>query len=99
LSLETLEIVPKKIIGKGKDLREGTSVDEIAISDDSHYPHIGTPIFSSHSISIPSAGVSQILNFGSVPIEFSPHVLGLEGEILVTSLSPKFVPWFRPNTS
>jgi hypothetical protein len=39
------------------------------------------------------------LNFGSVPVEFSPPGLGFEGESLVTPLSLEIVPWFRPNAS
>jgi hypothetical protein len=58
LPLTTPEVVPEKIIRKGKALREGTSTDEPGISDDFHYPHIGTPIFAAHSTVIPSVGVS-----------------------------------------
>jgi hypothetical protein len=43
--------------------------------------------------------VSRFLNFGSVPAEFSPPGLGLEGEILVTPLSSEAVPWRRPGTT
>jgi hypothetical protein len=32
-------------------------------------------------------------------VEFSPPGLGLEGETLVTPLSPEIVQWFRPNAS
>jgi hypothetical protein len=39
------------------------------------------------------------LNFGSVPAEFSPPGLGLEGESLVTLLSSEAVPWCRPGTT
>jgi hypothetical protein len=38
------------------------------------------------------------LKFGSVPVEFSSPGLGLEGESLVTPISPEVVPWFRPRT-
>jgi hypothetical protein len=79
LPLATPEEDPEKIIRKGKALQEGTSTDEPGISDDFHYPHIGTPISTTHSTIIPSVGVSQSLNFGSVPIDFSPPGLGLEG--------------------
>jgi hypothetical protein len=99
LPLATPEADPEKIIRKGKALREGTSTVEPGISDDFHSPPIETPISASHSTLIPSVGVSRSLNFGSVPVEFSPPGLGLEGEILVTPLSPEVVPWFRPNTS
>jgi hypothetical protein len=75
LPLAAPEADPEKIIRKGKALRGGTSSTEPCISDDFHYP-LGTPIFSSHSIVIPSAGVSRTLNFGSFPVEFSPPGLG-----------------------
>jgi hypothetical protein len=58
-----------------------------------------TPISASHFPIIPSVGVSRILNFGSVPVEFSPPGLRLEGENLVTPLSPEVVPWSRPRTT
>jgi hypothetical protein len=69
------------------------------ISDDFHHPPLETPISSSHFHVIPSIGVSQSLKFGSVPADFSPPGMGLEGEILVTPISPKGVPWFKPRTS
>ena len=75
LPLAVPEADPEKIIRKGKALRGGTSSIEPCISDDFHYP-LGTPIFSSHSTVIPSTGVSRTLNFGSVPVEFSPPSLG-----------------------
>jgi hypothetical protein len=96
--LATPEADPEKIIRKGKALHEGTSTVEPGISDDFHYP-IGTPISSFQPSVIPSVGVSRTLNFGSVPVEFSPPGLGLEGESLVTPLSPEIIPWFRPNAS
>jgi hypothetical protein len=60
------------------------------------YPFVGTPFSSSQLPSRPFSKVSHFLNFWSVPAEFSPPSLGLEREILVTPLSPKFVPWRRP---
>jgi hypothetical protein len=99
LPLATPEADPEKIVRKGKAPREGTSTVEPGISDDFHCPPLETPISSSHSPIIPSVGVSQSLKFGSVPVEFSPPGLDLEGEILVTPLSPEVVPWSRPQTS
>jgi hypothetical protein len=96
LPLATPEADPEKIIRKGKALNQGTSTVEPSIYDDFHYP-IGTPIYAFQPSVIPSVGVSQTLNFGSVHVKFSPPGLGLEGEILVTPLSPEFVPWFRPS--
>jgi hypothetical protein len=72
---------------------------EPGISDDFHHPPIETPIFASHSPVIPSVGVSRSLKFGSVPVDFSPPGLGLEGESFVTPISPEVVPWFKPRTS
>jgi hypothetical protein len=95
----TPEADREKIIKKGKTLQGGTSIVEPGISDDFHYPPIETPISSSHSSVIPSIGVSGSLNFGSVPVDFSPPGLGLEGETFVTPISPEVVPWFRPRTS
>jgi hypothetical protein len=62
-------------------------------------PSVETPFSSSHLPSRHVSKVSHFLNFGSVPAEFSPPGLGLEGEILVTSLSPEVVPWHRPKTT
>jgi hypothetical protein len=98
LLLETPEADPEKIIRKGKALHEGTSSAEPSTFDDFHYP-IGTPISSFQPSVIPSVGVSQTLNFGSVPVDFSPPSLGLEGETIVTPISPEVIPWFRPNAS
>jgi hypothetical protein len=98
LPLATPKADPKKIIRNGKALHEGNSTAKPGISDDFHYP-IKTPIFSFHPSVIPYVGVSQTLNFGSVHVYFSPPGLGLEGESILTPLSPEIVPWFRPNTS
>ena len=88
----------EKIIRKGKAFGGGTSTTKSSISDDFHCP-IGTPTPASHFVSWPSIGVSRSLKFGSVPVEFSPPSLALEGESLVTPLSPEVVPWFKPNNS
>jgi hypothetical protein len=98
LPLATPEADPEKITRKGKALQEGTSTAELGISDDSHYPLIETPISTSHSLVILSVGVSQSLNFGSVPVDLSPPGLGLEGESFVTPISPDVVAWSRPRT-
>jgi hypothetical protein len=99
LPLATPEADPEKIVRNGKALREGNSTIEPGISDNFHCPSLETPILASHSPVIPSVGVSRTLNFGSVPVDFSTPGLGLEGETLVTPLSPEIVPWFRPNGS
>jgi hypothetical protein len=64
-----------------------------------NHPHLETPISTSLFPIIPYVGVSQRLKFGSVPVDFSSSGLGLEGEILVTPISPEVVPWFRPRNS
>jgi hypothetical protein len=84
----TLEVDPEKIVRKGKAFRGGDSTAEPDISNNFPSPSVETPFSAPHSLVIPSAGVSQTLNFRSVPVEFSPPGLGLEGEILVTPLSP-----------
>jgi hypothetical protein len=68
-----------KIVRKGKAPREGTFSTKKSIFDDFHYPPLETPISASHFPIIPPFGFSRTLNFGSVPVEFSPSGLGLEG--------------------
>jgi hypothetical protein len=98
LPLATPEVDLEKIIIKGNALRESTSTAEPGISNDFHYS-IGTQISSFQPSVITIVGVSRIVNFGSFPAEFSPPGLGLEGETLVTPLSPEITPWFIPNAS
>jgi hypothetical protein len=50
-------------------------------------PSVRTPFSPPQFLDRPPSEVSRFLNFGSVPAEFSPPGLGLEGEILVTPLS------------
>jgi hypothetical protein len=99
VSLDTPEADPEKIIRKGKALREGASTVEPGISDSSHCPLLETPISASQFPIRPLVGVSRLLNFGSVPVEFSPPGLGLEGESFVTPISPDVVAWSRPRNS
>jgi hypothetical protein len=82
---------PEKIIRKGKASGGGTSTAKPGLSDDFHNS-IEAPTPASHSVLLPSIGVSRSLNFGSVPVEFSPPGLELEGETLVTPFSPEVVP-------
>ena len=89
LPLAMPEADPEVIIRKGK-----ASEGETPTTEPGNFP------FSSSQLpSIPFFEVSHFLNFGSVPANFSPPSLGLEGEILVTPLSPKVVPWHRPMTT
>jgi len=99
LPLGTPEADPKKNVRRRKTLQEGTSAVEPGISDNFHHPPIATPIAISHFPITPFVGVSIILNFGSVPVEFSPPSLRLEGEILVTPPSPEVVLCFSPRTA
>jgi len=55
LLLATPKVDLEKIIRKGKALHEGTSTTKLGISDDFHYPPVGTPI--STFPSIPYVGV------------------------------------------
>jgi hypothetical protein len=98
LPLATPEVDPERIFRKGKPPREGIYAAKLGISDDFHCPPLENPISASHSPIRLSIGVTRSLKFGSVLVEFSPPGMDLEGEILFTPLSPKFVPWSRPQT-
>jgi hypothetical protein len=63
-------------------VQESTSISALGIFDDFYCPPLETLISASHFSITPSVGVSQILNFGSVPIDFSPPGLRFEGEML-----------------
>jgi hypothetical protein len=95
LPLATPEEDPEVIIKKGKSSQGESFTTEPGISLP---PSLKTPFYYSHLHSQPSSEVSRFLNFGSVPAEFSPPGLGLEGEILVTPLSYEVVPWHRLGT-
>jgi hypothetical protein len=86
---------PKVIFRKGK-----ASEGEASTAEPGNLPSpsVETPFSPPQFPSRPFSEVSCFLNFGSVPVEFSPPGLGLEGEILVTPLSPEVVPWRRPRT-
>jgi hypothetical protein len=96
LPLDTLEVDPKKIIRKGKFTHEGTSTVVPGDLDNLLNPSLKTPVDSSYSPVISFDGVSRNMNFGSFPIDFSPPILGLEGEIFDTPISPDVLQWFRP---
>jgi hypothetical protein len=83
------------IIRKGKASEGETSTVELGNFPS---PSVETPFSSSWLPSRPFSEVSRFLNFGSIPIDFSPLGVGLEGEILVTPLSPEVVPWRKPRT-
>jgi hypothetical protein len=96
LPLATPEADLEVIIKKGK-----TSEGETSIVEPGNFPSpsVETPFSSSQLPSRPFSEVSCFLNFGIVPAKFSPPGPGLEGEILVTPLSPEVVPWRRPWTT
>jgi hypothetical protein len=72
---------------KGKRAAKEVFVDE---KGNTPSPSVRTPFSDSQFPSRPSSEVSRFLNFGSVPAEFPPPGLVLEGEILVTTLSGGF---------
>jgi hypothetical protein len=93
LPLATSEADPEEIIRKGKTAQKGTSTVVPSFSDNLHNPSLQTPVTVSDSPIIQTAGVSRNLNFGSFPADFSPPILGLEGESFDTPFSPEVVKW------
>jgi hypothetical protein len=91
LPLVTPEADPEKIIRKGKTPQEGIVTVVAGDSGKLHDPYLKNPVDASNSLVIPSVGVSRNLNFGSFPVDFSPHSLRLEGEIFDTPVSLEFV--------
>ena len=89
MPLATPEADLEVIIRKGKASKGETSTAE---PGNPPSPSIKTPFSSPQLPSRPFSEVSHFLNFRSLPVEFSPPGLGLEGEILITPLSPKDVP-------
>jgi hypothetical protein len=51
-------------------------------------PSVETPFSSPQLRNRPLSEASCFLNFGSVPVELSPPSVGLEGETIITSLTP-----------
>jgi hypothetical protein len=58
-----------------------------------HNPSLQTPVTVSVYPIIKATGVSRNLSFGSFPADFSPPILGLEGESFDTPFSPEVVKW------
>jgi hypothetical protein len=96
LPLATPETDPEVVLRKGKASEEEASTAE---PGNPPSPSVGTPFSPPQFLNRPLSEVSHFLNFGSVPAEFSPPGLGLEGEILVTPLSSEAVLWRRPRTT
>jgi ribonuclease HI len=96
LPLATPETDPEVVLRKGKAPEAEASTAE---TGNPPSPFVRTLFSPPQFLNRPSSEVSHFLNFGSVPAEFSPPGLGLEGEILVTPLSSEAVPWRRPTTT
>jgi hypothetical protein len=79
LPLATPKIDPEVVLKKGKASEEEASTAEIGNLSS---PSVRTPFSPPRFLNRPPSEVSRFLNFGSVPADFSPPVLGLEGEIL-----------------
>jgi hypothetical protein len=84
LPLATPEADSEAVRRKGK-----SSTKEVPITEtgNTSSPSVRTPFSPPQFLDRPPSEASRFLNFGSVPAEFSPPGLGLEGEILVTPLS------------
>jgi hypothetical protein len=89
LPLATPETNPEVVLIKGKAPEAEAST---AKTGDPPSPSIRTLFSPPQFLNRPPLEVSHFLNFGSVPAEFSPPSLGLEGEILVTPLSSESIP-------
>ena len=96
LPLATPKTDPKVVLKKGKAPEGEAFAAELGNPPS---PSVGTPFSHPQFLSRPFSEVSCFLNFGSVPVEFSPPGLGLEGVTLVTPLSHEVVPWRRPRTT
>jgi hypothetical protein len=99
IPLATPEADQENIFRKGKALGEGASTAEPGISDSSCLPLLETPLSASQFPRRNFYEVSHFLNFGSVPADISSPGLGLEGETLVTPISPDIVARSRPRNS
>jgi hypothetical protein len=96
LPLATPETDPEVVLRKGKAPEGEASTAE---AGNPPSPSVRTPFPPPQFLDRPPSQVSRFLNFGSVPAEFSPPGLGLEGEILVTPLSFEAVYRRRPVTT
>jgi hypothetical protein len=96
LPLATPGTDPEVVLRKGKASEEEASTDE---PGNPPSPSVRTPFYPPQFLNRPPSEVSRFLNFGSVPAEFSPPGLELEGEALITSLSSEAILWRRPKTA
>ena len=95
LPLATPETDPEAVLRKGKASEEEASITELG---NPPYPSVGAPFSPPQIFHRPVSAVSRFLNFGSVPVEFSPPGLAPEGQDFVTSPSFEAVPWHRSPT-
>jgi hypothetical protein len=93
LPLSTPKTDPEVVLRKGKASEEEACTAELGNPPS---PSVGTPFSPPQFLNRPFSEVSRVLNFGSVPIDFSPPGLGLDGETFVTPLSSEDVLWHRP---
>jgi hypothetical protein len=91
LPLATSEADLEEIFRKGKTAQKCTSIVVPSSSNNLHNPSLQTPVAVSKSPIIQTAGFSRNLSFGSFPTDFSPPILGLEGERFDTPLSLEVV--------
>ena len=94
--LATPEADSEVVRRRGKSSAKEVSIVE---TGNTPSPSVRTPFSPPQFLNRPPLEVSHFLNFGSVPAEFSPPGLGLEGETLVTPLSSEAVLWRRPRTA
>jgi hypothetical protein len=85
LPLAMSEAKPQASFRRGKAPQGETSTTK---PGNLQYPFVETPFSSPHIHNKPFFEASHFLNFRSVPADFSPPSFGLDGETLVTSLSP-----------
>jgi hypothetical protein len=85
LPLATPEAEPQVNFKRGKSPQGETSTAKPGIFPS---PSVETPFSSPQLRNRPFSETSRFLNFGGVPADFSPPGFGLEGETLVTYLTP-----------
>ena len=96
LPLATPEADSEAMCRKGKSSAKKVSITK---TGNTPSPSVKTPFSYSQLPSRPSSEVSHFLNFESVPAEFSPPGLVLEGEILLAPPSLEVVPQYKTQAS
>jgi hypothetical protein len=95
LPLATPKDYPEKIIKRGKTSQECLSTVVPGDPSNPQTSSLKNPLVASNFPFIPSVGVYRSLNFGSIPIEFSPSRPHFE-EIFDTPISPEVIQCFNP---